>query len=378
MQDDTSMVFEVSEFVDYFNQTIEYAYNRVKIYGEVSNLKLRNNIIYFDLKDNFAKVEFWGYASNLDYPIEPGMLIEVISTPRLHPKFGFKLNFFAIKLVGEGSIKKSADLLKERLLKEGLFDESRKRNIAYPPSSIGLITSIDSAAYADFIKILTNRFGGIRIVVKDVLVQGDKSSDQIIDAIQKFNSSDKLVDVLVITRGGGSPDDLQYFNSEKLVRSIASSRIPTLVAIGHESDESLAELAADKRASTPSNAAELLTPSRDVATSILDNELKSLKSFISYRINFEEQRIGGLYSDFINSAKYVMSEEEKYLDMVEEISKAYDPKLPLKRGYALIKKDGAYINSETVLRLKDSIMIETSGYNIESEIKTLEKKNGQK
>ncbi len=375
MIEDTSLVFEVSEFVDYFNQTVEYAYSRVKIQGEVSNLKLRNNIIYLDLKDNFAKVEFWGYVSSMEYPIEPGMLVELIATPRLHPKFGFKLNFFSIKLVGEGTIKKSADLLKEKLSKEGLFDIARKRNIAYPPSKIGLITSIDSAAYADFIKILSNRFGGINVIVRDVLVQGDKSSEQIIDAIQKFNNSKRLVDVLVITRGGGSPDDLQYFNSEKLVRSIASSRIPTLVAIGHEIDESLAELVADKKASTPSNAAELLTPGRDEIISIFANEQKNLNSFIKYRLDMELQLANNLYSDFNNSIKKVLSDEEVYLSRMEEIYKAYDPKMPLKRGYALIKKDGTYVNKNTVLSSGDSIIIETSKYIIGTKIKTLERNN---
>ncbi len=378
MESEASIVFEVSQFVDYFNQTMEYAYTRIRIRGEVANVKQRNSVVYFDLKDDYAKVEFWGYLNSLPYPIEPGMLAEVVATPRLHPKFGFKLNFYSIKLIGEGSIKKSSDLLKEKLSKEGLFDQSRKRIIPYPPSRIGLITSTDSAAYADFIKILSNRFGGIEILVRDVLVQGEKSNGQIIEAIKKFNSEKDLVDVLVITRGGGSPEDLQYFNSETLVRAIVASRIPTLVAIGHETDESLAELAADSRASTPSNAAESLSPSRQESLVLIKSQMDNIKSLVNYRLDSEIQNLENQKFDISKMIDQIVTNETNQILLLEEICRAYNPKLPLARGYALIKKNGKYLNKKTVLNVNDKISIETISYNLESEIKFLERKNDQK
>src|ERR1035437_4377798 len=257
------VIFSVSDFVASVNQTFEYAYNSVLIVGELSNFKIsKNKWVYFDLKDDTASVRFFGTTYVLPGPLEDGMLLEVRGNPRLHPQFGFSVTVQSVRPVGEGSIKKAVKLLEAKLRSEGLFDEDRKRKLLYPPQTVGLIPSKESAGYSDFMKILNSRWRGLDIQHLDVQVQGSMAIGQIVSAIEQFNQSAMPLDVLVIIRGGGSADDLQVFNTEQVARAVSVSRIPTMVAIGHESDISLAELVADKRASTPSNAAELLVPDR--------------------------------------------------------------------------------------------------------------------
>ncbi len=220
--------------------------------------------MYFDLKDDESSVKFFGTVYALPGPLEDGMVVRVSGSPRLHPQYGFSVNYTNIQPVGEGSLRKAADLLAAKLEKEGLFAPERKRALPYPPGRVALITAGGSAAYADFVKILNARWRGVAVEHFDVLVQGEQAPGQIVSAIAAANALAAVPDVLVLTRGGGSAEDLAAFSTEPVVRAVAGSRVPTLVAIGHEVDFSLAELAADRRASTPSNAAELLTPDRDV------------------------------------------------------------------------------------------------------------------
>ena len=253
----------VSQFVDSINQTFEFAYPIISVIGEVANFKIsKGTWVYFDLKDDNSSIRCFTSVYKLNFPVEDGMIIKVVGQPKLHNSYGFSFNVQSIQPVGEGTIKKAIDLLEKKLLAEGLFDDKRKRPIPYPPKKIGLITSSESAAYADFIKIINSRWVGLEIVLYSVLVQGDKAPAEICAAIKYFNELAEAPEVLVITRGGGSSEDLWAFSTEEVTRAVAASRVPTLVAIGHEIDLSLAEKAADKRASTPSNAAEILVPDK--------------------------------------------------------------------------------------------------------------------
>ena len=261
--DEAEMVLGVSDFVAFLNQTLDYAYPSVVISGELANLRIsKNRWIYFDLKDELSTLKFFGTTQQLPGPLEDGMLLKVRGQPRLHHLYGFSVNVFSIQPSGEGTIKRAAQLLQLKLNREGLFDDSRKRRLPYPPTRIGLITSKQSAAYADFVKILNSRWQGIDVDVIDVQVQGEAAPAQIVAAFDKLNILAEPPEVIVLIRGGGSPEDLAAFNSELVTRAVATSRVPTLVAIGHEINLSLAEMAADLRASTPSNAAELLVPDR--------------------------------------------------------------------------------------------------------------------
>ena len=254
--------FTPTEFIGVVNQTLEYAYSPVLVTGEVASFKVnQGKWVFFDLKDEESSVSCFMTLWSLRQPLEDGMKVMVRAVPKLTKWGKFSLTVSAVQPVGEGSLKKAYEMLKKKLTLEGLFDLAKKRLLPEDLTRIGVISSTQAAGYADFIKIINARWGGMKVQVAHTQVQGMDAPDQIIKALRYFNERAD-VQVIAILRGGGSADDLSYFNDEKLVREIASSRIPVITGIGHEVDESLADLAADVRASTPSNAAEILTRDR--------------------------------------------------------------------------------------------------------------------
>ncbi|MDZ7785583.1 MAG: exodeoxyribonuclease VII large subunit [Candidatus Saccharibacteria bacterium] len=342
MHEQEELVMRPVEFVATVNQTLEFALSHVVVEGEIANFRIsKNKWVYFDVKDDEASVKCFGSVYQLPGPLEDGMLVKINGTPRLHPRFGFSINLRSVRPSGEGSIKKAAALLEAKLTKEGLFDPARKRTLPYPPERIGLITSGESAAYKDFIKVLNARWQGIEILHKDVQVQGEVAPRQIAGAIELFNThSDYAVDVLVITRGGGSADDLAAFSDEHVTRAVAASRIPTLVAIGHEVDTSLAEQAADQRASTPSNAAELLVPDkRDQRRQLLSSQqelarlLRSLLHAGKTELDRQKRQLFDVLRD-----KLVVQREA--LEQRKKLLQAYSPQHVLKRGFAVVRHNG--------------------------------------
>lgn len=348
-----------SEFVALLNQTLEFAYPIVEIEGEVLNFKIsKNRWVYFDLADESAKLRCFGTVYMLPAPVEDGMRVKVMATPRLHPQFNFSLNLQSLQFSGEGSIKKAADLLVEKLAKEGLFAPERKRTVPYPPQKIALVTSGEAAAYKDFVKVLSSRFGGLEIELADVTVQGDSAPGQITRAIEWFNRQADIADVLVVIRGGGSADDLQAFSSEQVTRAVAASRIPTLVAIGHEVDVSLAELAADLRASTPSNAAELLVPDRRELLARLELDKTDLHNASARALlNLEQKRQSSLEL-LHNSAIGMIESAILKVGHLARTLTALSPEGILKRGYAVVRRDGRVIKLASDLKPNDKLSIQ--------------------
>lgn len=365
--------FSVSEFVAVLNQSLEYAYPSVVISGELANFRVsKNKWVYFDLKDEFACVKFFGTVYQLPGPLDDGMMLSVRGAPRLHPSFGFSVNVASIQLAGEGTIKKAADLLAAKLKSEGLFDPSRKRLLPYPPATVGLITSRESAAYHDFVKILSERWGGLEVNLADVQVQGEASPAQVVSAIENFNQLAMPPEVLVITRGGGSAEDLAAFSDERVVRAVAASRIPTLVAIGHEIDSSLAELAADLRASTPSNAAEILVPDKKEVLKQLKSDFVKLNQEISRQFESSRSRNQRLLERLNQSANRQLEIAADGLNSRRQLLTALDPKLPLARGYALVRDEAGKIIRRGRDTSKNAILnIEVSDSVIKSKVEQI-------
>ncbi len=255
-------VFTPSTFIDALNQTLEYAYPQVYIGGEVANLKIsQGKWVFFDLKDKAASVPCFMWLTEMRMPLEDGMKIVTRCRPEMRTRGYFSLVVTGYKLVGEGSIKKAYEKLKKKLAGEGLFDPARKREIPKGVKRLGVISSTGAAGYADFIKILNARWGGMKVVVAHCQVQGMDAAGQMVKALRYFNERGE-VEAIAMVRGGGSADDLACYNDEELVRAVAASKIPVITGVGHEVDEVLCDLVADVRASTPSNAAEMLTYDR--------------------------------------------------------------------------------------------------------------------
>ena len=321
----------VADFVASLNQTLNVAYPAVIIVGEVAEFGIsQGKFAFFKLKDDSATISCFMMAFKMAAPLENGMKIRVLATPRVRDATGFlSLNVAKYQPVGEGSIKKALELLKKKLEKEGLFDRAKKRRLPETVQRIAVISSVDSAGYRDFIKILGERAGGLEIEVINTAVQGLSAPGEIIRALKKFNERADA-DVVVIVRGGGSKDDLAAFNDEGLARTIRASRLPVLVGVGHEVDESIADLVSDVRASTPTHAAQLLTPRdrravvRDLGAMVAQMESIMLRSVRVVPDEIRRILDDGVYelSRSLVSAKAVLAE--------------LNPEKVLERGYAII------------------------------------------
>lgn len=328
--------FTVSQFIEILNQTLDYAFPLIEIEGEVSNFKTsKGKWGFFDLKDEQGTISCFIPLFSLRVPLEDGMKIVAKGHPKLTDFGHFSFTVQTIMPKGEGSIKKAFELLKAKLEKEGLFDPAKKRPLPEHLETIGVISSTGAAGYADFCKILNERWGGLKLKVANCGVQGLSAADEIMKAIEYFNE-ELPVDIIVIIRGGGSKDDLAVFNDEFLARKIAASKIPVLTGIGHEIDESLADLVADLRASTPSNAAEMLTPDRKAESArIRDN----LASAAKYLIHYFETINATNQSQIKTAHDKILARIENTSNSLKNTKKLLDslnPENVLKQGYSIV------------------------------------------
>lgn len=328
--------FTVSEFIAITNQTLDYAFPAVELEGEVASFKIsKNRWVFFDLKDQEGSINCFTTTFSLKIPLEDGMKVIVRATPKLTNFGKFSLTVQKIMPTGEGSIKKAFDALKLKLEKEGLFDPAKKRPLPDNLQTIGLISSTTAAGYADFLKIINNRWGGLHIKVANCGVQGLSAAEEITRAIQHFNEQEP-VDIIAIVRGGGSKDDLAVFNDEDLVRKIAASKIPIITGIGHEIDESLADLAADIRAATPTNAAELLTRDKQAELARLADNLASLNRFLTHYFD----TLKSTHRTSLTSVKHIIEARiqsaQNDLKNSQKILASLNPESILKQGYAIV------------------------------------------
>lgn len=350
-------VFSVSDFTALCNQSLGVAFNGVIIEGEVSGFKInQNKYVFFDLKDEKSTVNCFMMRWQLSIPLEDGMTLRVRVNPKLTDKGRFSLTVNAMQLVGEGDLKKAFERLKKKLSLEGLFAPERKRPLPAQIKKIAVISSVQAAGYMDFCKILNERWGGLEVCTAHVQVQGLAAPEQIIRALDYFNQKNE-VDVIALIRGGGSAEDLAAFNDEALVRALAASKIPVITGIGHEVDESLCDLAADFRASTPSNVAQVLT--RDKREVL--RQVSLLRQSPYEKIIAEIERRRGDSRELKRRADEVVSRifwelEQRIKSKMREIAQM-NPKQILARGYAILRgeiKQGALIQIETASRCIDA------------------------
>lgn len=342
--------FSVSDFIAYCNQTLEYAYTGCTIEGEVSEMKTsQNKWVFFSLKDEGGSIECFIPIWQLRVPIEDGMKVLVRGTPKLTNWGKFSFTIQAIQPVGQGNIKKSYELLKKKLTAEGLFAPEKKRPLPRDLTKIGVISSTQAAGYADFIKIVNERWGGLEISVCHTQVQGLVAPDQIIRALNYLNEHSE-VEVIAIIRGGGSADDLACFNDEKLVRAIAASKIPVITGIGHEVDESLSDLAADVVASTPSNAAQMLTRDKKAEIKNLHDNISRIYTQITSRIDLLSNDVKLRTLSISSRILSVIESYEGKIKSTVSILKSLNPENILKNGYAILRGEievGSEINITT-------------------------------
>lgn len=361
-----NLKLSVSDFIALTNQTLEYAYPSIEVEGEVSSFKVnQGKFVFFDLKDAGASVGCFMTVWQLRIPVEDGMKVIVTATPKLTQWGKFSLTVRAIRPSGEGSLKKSFELLRAKLDKEGLFAEDRKRLLPRIPEHVAVISSTQAAGYADFIKILNDRWGGVRVDTAHVQVQGADAPDQMIRALNYFNEQSELPEVIVIIRGGGSADDLSAFNDELLVRQIAASRIPTLVGVGHEVDVSLADMVADVRAATPSNAAQILVPDRHEMIRAVQTQVRSLLPRVENALQRQRDALHQLLLGVLDTIDDRIDEQSEKVRSVRRVLNELDPAKVLARGYALLRGEQ---------KVGGILEIETAKHILTTEVKHVESK----
>ena len=358
------VIYSVSDFIATSNDIFEKSFPSVLIEGEISSFKVnQNKFVFFDLKDEESVLGCFMTVWQLRFPLEDGMKVIAQVKPKLTNWGKFSLTVEKITPKGEGSLKKSLEILKEKLTREGLFDESRKRRIPQDLQKVAVISSTQAAGYADFIKIINERWGGLKIIVAHTQVQGMAASDQIIRAIDFLNSQSELPDVIAIIRGGGSADDLAVFNDEKLVRAVANSRVPIITGIGHEIDRSLCDLAADFAASTPSNVAQILTPNKFDEMRFLRSKILRTNDLLLSKIAELKKTNREKNQEIRDRILQNILDQKREIQAKKRILESYTPQNILSKGYALISGEIATGKEITIKTIDKTITAEVKNVN---------------
>lgn len=358
--------------------------NNVLIKGEISNFKHHyTGHMYFTLKDDNSLIKcimFKSYTTNLKFVPKDGMEVLAFGTISVFERDGvYQLYCKAMQEDGLGSLYKAYEELKDKLEKEGLFDERYKKQLPKMPKVIGVLTSNTGSVIKDIINVSTRRNPNVYIRLYPVPVQGEGAGEKIAEAIKIMNDK-KLADVLILARGGGSLEDLWPFNEEVVARAIHESELPIVSAVGHETDFSISDFVADLRAPTPSAAAELVVPNiaeigqkLDVYNLRLKNALK--KKIDIMKMRYEKCMKSRIYTDPLrnindqylkldiiikNMTNSVLTKLQKSkTEAATNITKldTLSPLKTLSRGYSIVQKDDKVIKSSKDLKQDDIISI---------------------
>ena len=344
-------IYSVSDVNRYIKTVISQDENLkfITVKGELSNFKRgANNHLYFSLKDKDSLINcamFATYANKLIFEPKDGDEVLVMASVDVYTARGsYQLIVYEMDSVGQGAMLLELEKLKRKLQKEGLFDESRKRDINIYPKAIGVITARNGAAIKDIVTNINRRFPLCQIYFFPSAVQGDDAPKELLQAFKKSQEYD--LDTLIIGRGGGASEDLSAFNDETLVRAVAESKFPVIAAVGHEIDTTLIDYVADKRASTPTGAAELATVDMREIEQTFQYDIETMQKSLRDRVADTKKDIEDLKEQLYKSIKDRINELSKDIKARENQLEALNPKKVLKRGYSIsANKDGQVIKS---------------------------------
>jgi len=297
MTDASQKIYTISQLSADIKEILENRFPFIWVCGEISNFRIpASGHFYFTLKDELSQISammFRGQNRSLKFMPEDGMTVTGLGRLSLYePRGTYQVIFEYLEPKGLGALQASFEQLKARLSAEGLFDEEHKKPIPFLPKKIAVITSPTGAVIHDIINIVSRRFANVHIEIFPVRVQGEGAAQEIVSAIQLMNLRADA-DVAILARGGGSLEDLSAFNTEMVSRAIFASKIPMISAVGHETDFTIADFAADMRAPTPSAAAELVVPLKDE----LKRRISELESALKHRIYTQIERYRHILSD---------------------------------------------------------------------------------
>ena len=377
----------VTQLNEYLKMLLEgdRVLSNVFVRGEISNFKLYSSgHAYFTLKDDAGQLKsvmFRSYFSRMAFLPEDGMRVIAHGRVSVYESSGqYQLYVDDMQPDGAGSLAMRFEQLKRKLAAEGLFDEARKRPLPPMPGRIGVITSPSGAAVHDIINVLGRRFPLAEMILDPSEVQGAQAPAQLISGLEFFSATG-LVDVIILGRGGGSAEDLWAFNDEYLARAVASCSVPVISAVGHESDFTICDFVADRRAPTPSAAAELAVPDMGEILRSLESARLGLQSLMQKRIAQEKRFLGQLTASrvFTRSEQMLdnfrMQLDEKEADLNRAVGQtlsqkrqsitsvagkleALNPLSVLSRGYATVSREGISITSVKQINENDTLDIQ--------------------
>ena len=375
------VVYSVSDINRYIKNLINNDQNLKFIYvrGEISNFKPgANGHLYFSLKDKECLINvamFNNYAKSLTFTPKNGDEVVVLASADVYPARGsYQLLAYEMNQVGQGDILLELEKLKTQLQAEGLFEQSRKRPINIYPNAIGVITAKNSAAIKDILFNIKRRYPIADIYIFYSAVQGDSAPAELLKA---FNESQKYdLDTLIIGRGGGASEDLSAFNDEKLVRAIANSKMPVIAAVGHEIDSTLVDFVADKRASTPTGAAELATVDRREIEQKFQYALDDMAESIRNKLTEMQDDVSSLKEELDESIKEYLVEQKRNLKVYQDQLEALSPLKVLNRGFSITQdENGKVITSVKDVKVGDSITTIVKDGTINSKVEKVEEKS---
>lgn len=368
MQNNAISVSKLCGYIKSIFDSEELLHN-ISVYGEISGLSILRGNAYFNLKDENSLIScvYFGALENLNN----GDKIIATGTPNYYAKGG-KLNFNVIKTTpyGIGDIYKKFLETKNKLEQEGLFDINRKKQIPKNITRIGVVTSEGGAVIRDIINVATRRDDRVDIVLYPASVQGVFAESETISGIKFFENYN--VDVIVVARGGGSFEDLNSYNSEKLARIVAECKKPIVSAVGHETDFTIIDFVSDLRAPTPSAAAELLTtPKIDKKFELL-TKLDFLKRKMKETLSDKYEFLQNFKMILKNNISNLIKEKEYQLAIIQKTLEKHNPEELLNKGYAFIEKNNKVVKIDD-LQINDKINIILKGGNLISKIEKINK-----
>ena len=396
----SNKVQTVSELTQAIKRRLNDEFQSVLVSGEISGMtKARSGHIYLTLKDEKSSINgiIWrSDAAKLKFDLTNGLAVECRGGIDVYAQRGtYQIIIRGIRPQGIGTLELAFRQLHEKLAAEGLFDPTVKKELPPIPRHICVITSPTSAAVRDFLQVLTRRWPRMRVTVVPVKVQGPGAAEEIAEAIRVCNRMTEKVDVLAVTRGGGSVEDLWSFNEEVVVRAIYQSEIPVISGVGHEIDVTLADLVSDVRALTPSEAAERLVPQFDEVTGGLDAASDRMTKLILRRLDqarrdlavwgsrpvltqpLERLRESAMELDFLEnsmarSVRGHLADAERELGSMAARLEAISPLSVLSRGYSLtMDTKGKLIRDPATLETGDRVLTRLAGGAIESTVDSI-------
>lgn len=363
-------IYTVSELTEDIKILLENTFPEVWVEGEISNFsQSQSGHIYFSLKDEKSSLRcvfFRGVNIGLKFALSDG--IKCIAFGRINvyaPSGQYQLNIQRIEPKGIGALQLAFEQLKDKLSKEGLFDQARKRPIPFLPLRIGVITSPVGAAVRDILNILKRRAPFIKIILSPVKVQGEGAAEEIATAISEFNQF-KEVDVLIVGRGGGSIEDLWAFNEEVVARAIYNSKIPVISAVGHEVDWTISDFVADLRAPTPSAAAELVAKQKDELLSEVNHNLARINLSVNNRIKHLSKELARLRDAYV--LRYPLNFIQIHIQRIDDLNR----RLTQKTLHILEVNNQRFAHLAGKLNVLSPLNILSRGYSISFKLPSME------